>query len=102
MTTKGRNFRLEDGGLEELLESRLMRSSSSFTRSSNWVMTAWHSSNVCGNCAAARAGDSTRVALAGFVCTSQVSQSNQELAMFNSSYTADLPPATANRGPRTT
>ncbi len=33
---------LEDGGLDELLESRLTRSSSGFIRSSNWAMTAWH------------------------------------------------------------
>ena len=33
----------------ELLESRLTRSSSRFTRSINWPMTAWHSDTVCGS-----------------------------------------------------
>jgi len=66
--------------LEELLKSRLTRSSSTFTRSINRAMTARHSGAVCGSCATATPGDSTCAAFTGSICSGEVSQSNHGLA----------------------
>ena len=59
----------EDGGLEALLESRLTRSSSRFTRSINRAITAWHSGTVCGSCASPASAGSTGTTLVGLTCT---------------------------------
>jgi hypothetical protein len=64
----------DDGGFDELLESKLTRSSSNLTRSSNCAMTACHSATVCGSCAIATSGDWEPAATVGLVCTRQVSQ----------------------------